>query len=147
MNMAKAVLGFFIGVVVTLAAGTVIVRAQDADKNKGGKEKSAATKEAREQARAEHLAALKKAFDGSKTSLSQAIASAETASNGKAFQAEMDLGKDGKLGIQVVTFAGDKIMIASVDPATGKSTVKEHKEGDHHEGDDDDDDDDHEHHH
>jgi hypothetical protein len=145
MNMAKVCLGFLIGVLVTLAAGSVVLRAQDADAaKKGGKEASAASKEAAAKARAEHIAAFKKAFDGSKTSLGQAITAAESASSGKAFQAEMELAKDGKFGIQVLLFAGDKIMIASVDPATGKATAKEHKEGDHdHDGDDDDDDDDH----
>src|SRR5262249_49373416 len=127
----KWFLGVIAVVLTAVVGGGLRVMAQDAnkDKDKHEKEESSASKDARAKARAEHLAAFKKAFEASKTSLSQAIAAAEAVTSGKAFEAQMETHKDGKLGIQVVLFAGEKIMIASVDPETGKATAKEHREG------------------
>src|SRR5262249_50223327 len=111
--------------------------AQDAGKTKQDPKVQQA-KEAEAKARAEHLAAFKKAFPALKLPLSQAIALAETETKGKAHSADVDLGKDGKLHIEIGLVVGDEFKRAYVDPETKKVTVPKSGEGD----DDDDDDDD-----
>ena len=105
-----------------IAGGTWSVLAQEGKKQEMSKEERA-------KAHTEHMAAFHKAFTGSKTTLTQAIAAAETQGKGKAFDAEMELGKDKKLTIDVMLFVGEKVVKAVVDPETGKVTkTEEHKD-------------------
>ncbi|MSR63514.1 MAG: hypothetical protein EXS08_13815 [Planctomycetes bacterium] len=103
-------------------------------------------KEAAAKARAAHLAAFKKALPLLKTPLSEAIALAEKETKGKAHYADVELGKDGKLHLQVGLVIGDEFKSAQVDPETKKVTLAkggdEDEEGDEEDDDDDDDDDD-----
>ena len=85
--------------------------------------KEAAAKEAAMKARAEHMMAFKKAFPTLKVPLSQAITLAETETKGKAHSADIELGKDGKLKIEIGLLVGDEFKRAYVDNETKKVTV------------------------
>jgi hypothetical protein len=119
------------------AAGLVLVSgawtAQDAGKKPMPQQGKAQASEAAAKARAEHMMALKKALPMLKTPLSEAIALAEKDRKGKAHGADVELGKDGKLMIEVRLLVGDKFEEVYVDQETKKVTVPK-------EGDDDDDD-------
>src|SRR5262245_33903963 len=98
-------------------------------------------REAAALARKEHMAALMKALPTLKTPLSEAITIAEKERKGKAHGADVELGKDGKLKIEIRLLVGDKFEEVYVDHETKKVIVPEKGKG-HEDGDDDDDDDD-----
>ena len=92
-------------------------------------------KKANAKGRAEKQAALKKVLPTLKTSLGEAIALAEKESTGKAYSADIELGKEGKPAFKVGLLVSDKFTYASVDPETKKVTVVQPmKEGEHPEG-------------
>ena len=111
-------------------------KAAKEDKGSKGDKAEKGDKGDKEKPSAERIAAFRKAFADTKTTLVQAITAAETQTKGKAHTAEFHLSKDGKLELYVGVVAADKLQVATIDPATGKVTkVKD-------QGDDDDDDDD-----
>src|SRR5262245_16118887 len=100
--------------------------------------KKTQAQEAAAKARMEHMAALMKALPTLKTPLSEAITLAEKERKGKAHGADVELGKDGKLKIEVRLLVGDKFEEVYVDHETKKVIVPEQGKG-HDDGDDDDD--------
>jgi hypothetical protein len=77
--------------------------------------------------RGEKQALLKKFVPTSKTSLAEGIALAEKETAGKAFSAGFEL-QQSKPQIRINLFAGEKTVIATVDPETKKVTVLPQKE-------------------
>jgi hypothetical protein len=129
----------FLVIAALIATGSAVHRLVAQERSASQGEKSSKDDKGKENP--ERVAAFRKAFADSKTTLVQAINAAETETKGKAHAAEFQLGKDGKLELYVGVVTADKLSIAIIDPATGKVTkVKEHGQGEH--GDDDDDDDD-----
>lgn len=129
-------------VAVCVVAGTAtwsqMAFAQETKKEAGAKgqedkKKSDADKKA---AHEERLAAFKKLYPTSKTSLAAAIDAAEKKSKGKAYAASFGLDKEKKLTLNVEVTVGDKFMVVGVDPATGAAA--EPKSGEDEEGDEDD---------
>ncbi len=107
------------------------------------KEKMAKAKEAAMKAHADRMAAFKKAMPTLKTPLSEAILLAEKETKGKAHSGDVEMGKDGKLYIEVGLLVGDKLEAARVDPETKKVALSKHgEEEEHEEGDDEDEDED-----
>ena len=102
---------------------------QDAGKKPAPADKPAVAQKSTEQSRAERMAAFAKAFATLKTPLSEAITIAEKARNGKAHGADVDLGKDGKLKIEVRLIVGDKFEEVYVDQDTKQVTVAEKGKG------------------
>lgn len=87
-------------------------------------------RDARMKAMTERMTKLKEAVNGAKTSLSTAIATAETSTKGKVISAAYNLGRDGKFTIDVRVLANDKMGSCTVDPETGKaSEMKAEEEG------------------
>lgn len=95
-----------------------------------------AGKQAQEAAMKAHMTALAKALPTLKTPLSEAISIAEKERKGKAHGADVELGKDGKLKIEVRLLVGDKFEEVYVDHETKKVIVPEKGKG--HDDDDDD---------
>jgi hypothetical protein len=94
-------------------------------------------KEAKEKARAEHMAAFAKAFATLKMPLTEAVGIAEKDRKGKAHGADVDMTKDGKLRIEVRLLSGekgDKWEEVYVDPATKVVTVADKHDEDGDEG-------------
>jgi len=137
-------------VAVCVLAGTAmttrIAFAQETKKDPGAKsqedkKKGEADKKA---AHEEQMAAFKKLFPTSKTSLAAAIDAAEKKSKGKAYAASFGINKEKKLTLSVEVTVGDKFMVVGVDPATG--TAAEPKADEDDEGDEDDEHEEHEKH-
>jgi len=120
-------------VALAAVAGLVMLAGawSNQDASKKGQSQEAAAK-----ARTEHMAAFVKALPTLKTPLSEAIAIAEKERKGKAHGADVELGKDGKLKIEVRLVVGDKFEEVYVDHETKKVIVPEKGEG--HDDDDDD---------
>ena len=110
-------------------------------KGQEDKKKSEADKKAMHE---EKVAAFKKLFPTSKTSLAAAIDAAEKKSKGKAYAASFGIDKEKKLTLSVEVTVGDKFMVVGVDPATG--TAAEPKADEDDEGDEDDEHEEHEKH-
>ena len=110
-------------------------------KGQEDKKKSEADKKAMHE---EKVAAFKKLFPTSKTSLAAAIEAAEKKSKGKAYAASFGINKEKKLTLSVDVTVGDKFMAVAVDPATG--TAAEPKADEDDEGDEDDEHEEHEKH-
>jgi hypothetical protein len=108
------------------------------------KEKEAKAREASMKAREEQRAAFKKALPTLKTPLAEAIALAEKETKGKAHAAEVELGKDGKLTIEVELLVGEAFQEALVDPDTKKVSLDtdEDEDDDEDDGEDEDDEED-----
>ena len=97
------------------------------------KKKAAADKKA---AHEERMAAFRKLYPTSKTSLAAAIESAEKKSKGRAYEARFGLSKDKKLTLSVGVTIGDKFMEVAVDPETGTASdakAEEDEEDEEHE--------------
>ena len=119
---AAASLLLFLGAWTTQDAAKKPPPGQDA-------KKAAPAQEMPKSSRAEHMAAFAKAFPSLKTPLSEAITIAEKARNGKAHGADVELGKDGKLTIEVRLLVGDKFEEVYVDHETKAVTVAEKGKG------------------
>jgi hypothetical protein len=92
----------------------------------------------------EKVAAFKKLFPTSKTSLAAAIDAAEKKSKGKAYAASFGIDKEKKLTLSVDVTVGDKFMAVAVDPATGVAADPKAEEDE--DGDEDDEHEEHEKH-
>lgn len=110
---------------LTLVGGSALTQGGDKPKQEPPKTKPM-DKEAREKARAEHMAAFAKAFATLKMPLTEAVGIAEKDRKGKAHGADVDMTKDGKLRIEVRLLSGekgDKWEEVYVDPTTKVVTV------------------------
>ena len=129
-------------VAVCVLAGTAMTTrmafAQETKKDAGAKsqedkKKSEADKKAKHE---EKMAAFKKLFPTSKTSLASAIDAAEKKSKGKAHAASFGINKEKMLTLSVEVMVGDKFMVVGVDPETGTAAepkADEHDDHDEHE--------------
>ena len=134
---------WLMGLVALVAVGAGLVIAQDAGKKEGTKkEASAQDKEARAKAHAEREAIFKKLYPAAKTSLANALATAEKEGKGRVHSIEYTLTKDNKLTIEAAMFIADfsKQMIMFVDPDSGKMLAPKAKGGEEEEGEEDEDD-------
>ena len=114
---------------LALAAAASLLLALGAWTTQDAAKKPAPAQELAKSSRAEHMAAFAKAFPSLKTPLSEAITIAEKARNGKAHGADVELGKDGKLTIEVRLLVGDKFEEVYVDHETKAVTVAEKGKG------------------
>ena len=137
-NVSRWFAGLIAVVAIAVAAsGAYSVLAQQDAAKKDAKQTAPA--DAKKKAHDDRMAAYKKAFLGTKTTLAQAITAAESSSKGKAYDAAFDLPKSGgKPSFEIGVFIGDQMQVVSVDADSGKvtGTKKEEEEGD--EGDEDD---------
>jgi hypothetical protein len=127
MKLAKWSLALVAATGLVFVASASTPMSQDSGKKgtptEQSKEKEAKAKEAAMKAREERRAAFMKALPTLKTPLSEAIALAEKETKGKAHAAEVELGKDGKLTIEVELLVGEAFQEALVDPDTKKVTL------------------------
>jgi hypothetical protein len=136
-------------VAVCVLAGTAMTTrvafAQDAKKDAGAKPQDDKKKSEADQKKMheEKIAAFKKLYPTSKTSLAAAIEAAEKKSKGKAYAASFGIDKEKKLTLSVEVTIGDKFMVVGVDPATGTAAEPKAEEE---EGDEDDEHEEHEKH-
>ena len=137
-------------VAVCVLAGTAMTTrmafAQETKKDAGAKPQDDKKKSEADQKKMheEKLAAFRKLYPTSKTSLAAAIEAAEKKSKGKAYAASFGINKEKKLTLAVEVTVGDKFMAVSVDPETGAAA--EPKSGEDEEGDEDDEHEEHEKH-
>ncbi len=119
MHLSKTFLGLLALGGVLLLSSSALSHPQDT--GKGGKRGGQGTPRAEDPAkRGERFEAFRQAFAENKTSLAEAIILAEAEKKGKAFSAQMRLGKDGKLKIPVELIVEDKVLEVIVDPETKK---------------------------
>jgi hypothetical protein len=140
----KWILGLAGAAVVALGgfgARSLVARDDDGAAKKAAQE--AAVKAERAQMRAKRIAAFKKLFPASKTSLAAAVKAVEEANpQARAYEVSFGLDKNSALTIEVGLLVGDQFASAMVDPQTGKpSTIRQGDDDDDDDGDDDDDDD------
>ena len=123
---------------LTIVSGSALSQGGDKPKQEPPKtQPKPMDKEAKEKARAEHMAAFAKAFSTLKMPLSEAIGLAEKDRKGKAHGADVDMTKDGKLRIEVRLLSGDKgdkWEEVYVDPTTKAVTVADKHDEDEDEG-------------
>jgi phosphopantothenoylcysteine synthetase/decarboxylase len=127
-----------------IVAGLAAFAVQGVGRSTSGSQETpvARSAESSEKTHAEHRAAFVKAAMASKTSLQDAILAAEAATHGRAVVAEMEMGTDGVLAIDVEVLVGGALKEVVVNPDTGKIvTAAAEDDEDEEEGEDDDDDD------